>query len=115
MDGATVTAHRYTRGDLIAICERAIVPLEKWQDRDTPESQRKVGECWAYLRAGCEFHVTYEPEYRGDSCVTNDETIWLEVDHPNFGTFEWGGNGDTQRYYLPTPARLEQHAGEDWY
>lgn len=100
----------YTRDDLIIICERAVVPHNAWSDRDTPRSQEGVGKVWAFLRAGCDFRVLIS----GD-LVTDDRTIWLEIDHDDFGTRDWGGPGDTELFYLPTPNRLDATDGEDWY
>ena len=106
---------RYTRADLIEICERAIVPHDKWTDRDTPRSQTRVGEAWALLKAGCDFDVTYKPRYERDGCVTDDQTIWLEITHDDFGTFDWGGPQEVETFYLPTPKRIDAHEGRDWY
>lgn len=103
--------NRYTRDDLIAICERAVVPHERWSDRDTDSAQRGVGKAWAYLRAGCEFRVIYDDNI----CGTDDRTIWVEITHDNFGVLDWGGPQETDRFYLPTPARLDATAGRDWY
>ncbi|WP_436702452.1 hypothetical protein [Nocardioides sp. BYT-33-1] len=101
----------YTREDLIAICERAVVPHDRWGDRDTPGAQEGVGKAWAFLKAGCTFRVSTEGKY----CVTDDRTIWIEIDHDDFGTRDWGGPGETETFYLPTPARLDATAGRDWY
>lgn len=101
--------------ELIRICEDAIVQREQWRDRDTPETQHQVGVCWALLRAGCSYRVRAAPECWGDSCVTDDETIWLEITAPNFGTFDWGGSPETETFYLPTRSRLEERRGQDWY
>ena len=101
----------YTRDDLIAICERAVVPHDRWNDRDTDSAQQGVGKAWVYLRAGCGFRVIYD----GDLCVTDDLTIWVEITHDDFGVIDWGGPQVTDTFYLPTPARLDATAGRDWY
>lgn len=105
----------YSREALIAICAAAIVPVKEWRDRDTPEAQEKVGQCWAYLRAGCTFRVLLKPAYGSDNCVTDEGTIWLEVTHPTFTTFELDLEDDTETFYLPTPSRLRAKQGRDWY
>lgn len=103
----------YSRENLIRICEAAVVSVNEWRNRDSPSSQEKVGLCWAMLRAGCDFKVTTEGS---GGCVTNDKTIWLEMDWPSFNTFEYG-HGEYHReetFYLPTPERLRVSSG-DWY
>lgn len=101
----------YTREQLIDICERAIVPVNKWSNRDSPSAQLGVYQALGLLKAGCEFNVTY----RGDGCVTDERTIWLYIFHPSFGTFDHGAPGDEIHVYLPTPQRLEDMKGCDWY
>jgi hypothetical protein len=105
----------YTREELIAICEAAVVPVQEWRNRDTPDAQSKLGTCWAMLRAGCEFHVITKPTFPGDGCVADARTIWLEVLQPDFCTFEEGSAPAWEHYYLPTRARLAERAGRDWY
>lgn len=100
-----------TREALIDICERAIVPHDRWSDRDTPGAQEGVGKAWAFLKAGCEFRVMTKGKY----CVTGERTIWIEIDHDDFGVIDWGGPGETETFYLPTHSRLEQANGSDWY
>ena len=105
-------SHKYTREELIAICEDAIVPVDKWGNRDSPASHEKLGQCLVFLKAGCEFSVTYgEP----GNCVTDDRTIWLYVFYPSFGTFDHGGPGEELHVYLPTRKRLDDRKGRDWY
>lgn len=106
----------YTREELIEICEKAIVQEKDWHNRDTEQSQCNVGECWALLKAGCDFEVVYEDEM----CATDETTIWLCVYSKGFMWFEdWGEDRDNSkekhRYYLPTPKRLEEANGKDWY
>ncbi len=101
----------YTRDELVAICERAVVPHAQWSDRDTARAQEGVGKAWAFLRAGCDLRVITE----GDICVTDEQTIWIEITHDDFGVIDWGGPQETETFYLPTPARLDAHAGRDWY
>lgn len=102
-------AVRFTREHLIAIAEAAIVPESQWHDRDSQGAQKQVGECWALLRAGCEFRLsTIEP------CVTDERTIWLEIDSVGFSYFEEGERSE-DTFYLPTRASLAAANGKDWY
>jgi len=106
----------YTREELIAICERAVVPMHKWRDRDSPHSQEKLGLCWVMLKAGAEFHVHPAAPLKPAGCYTDDHTIWLTLSWHDFSDFEYGTRlsaGET--FYLPTPARLDKTTGEDWY
>lgn len=111
----------YSREDLISICERAVVPECKWHDRDSAEAQKQIGQCWAWLKAGCEFtvQVSTHPAKRG--CFTDERTIWVEVRAKGFTAFEYGdedGSGenmDGETFYLPTIARLESRVERDWY
>lgn len=106
----------YTREELVAICEAAIVPKERWSDRDTPHSIERVGVCWAFLKAGCDFRIRTKPQSPSDGCVTDTDTIWLDVTHPDFISIECGeGDGETETFYLPTRQRLAERAGRDWY
>ena len=101
----------YTREDLIKICEQAFVKEEDWHDRDSEYSQCSLGECYALLRAGCDFEVIYED----DICGTDEHTIWLYVYSEGFGYFDWGGEKEKHHYYLPTQKRLDEANGGDWY
>ena len=64
---------KYTREDLLKICEQAFVSEDKWHDRDSEDAQSKLGECYALLKDGCEFEVIYDD----DICGTDEYTIWL--------------------------------------
>ena len=103
----------YTRDDLIRLCEQAIVPHDKWRNRDSPSTQEGIGKAWAFLRAGCDFHILTDED--NEFCVTDERTIWVEITHDHFGTFDWGGEPDRERFYLPTEERLRARAGRDWY
>ena len=101
----------YSREYLIEICEKAIVPVERWNNWGTPHAQQSVGRCWALLKAGCEFEV--------DAKETTEETIWLNINTPTFNTFEYGEeDGDfneLESFYLPTEKRLKDRGDRDWY
>ena len=99
----------YTREQLIGICESSIVNEDVWSNRDSAMSQKGVGKCWALLKAGCNFKVLTEGGF-----VTDDRTIWVEIDFRGFSTFEGSGK-ETSTFYLPTPERLKKSNGSDWY
>lgn len=108
----------YTREELIARCEKSIVNVKLWRNRDTPGAQEGVGHLWALLKAGCEFKVqTAENDTsRSKMCITDDRTIWVVVlDVPTFNTFDQGTAPCNETFYLPTDKRLEEAAGTDWY
>jgi hypothetical protein len=108
----------YSREKLIEICEKSIVPLALWGDRDTPSAQERIGLCWALLKAGCHFSILVKPENKGDRCVTDERTIWLRIRWPSFLDIECGEEGDCSNeevFYLPTEKRLKENKGDDWY
>lgn len=102
----------YTRDDLIWLCEDAVVHVGRWSNRDTPGAQEGIGRAWAFLRAGCPFVVRTAVTH-GGGCVTNERTIWIEITHPVFGTFDHGAGHESETFYLPTRERLA--GGGDWY
>ncbi|TAK59544.1 hypothetical protein [Methylobacter sp.] len=108
----------YSREQLIDICERAIVPHGRWSNRDTPHSQRDVGQAWAYLKAGCVYKVKTKENntVAGSACNTDEHTIWIEIIHKSFASME---DDEVQlertTFYLPTLKRLESYDGRDWY
>lgn len=96
------------REGLLAICEAAFVPQDKWRNRDSSAAQQQVGECYSMLRAGCDFWVREDEK----------QTLWVTVEYHGFDYFEYGseeGCCSSETYYLPTRARLDQVAGKDWY
>lgn len=108
----------YTREELVAICERAVVPVEKWRDRDSASAQQGVGLAYVMLKAGAEF--TIAPARVGVSgCFTDDSTIWIDLEWPGFQAFEYERANrhywDDETVYLPTPERLDRADGGDWY
>ena len=99
------------REDLIKICEQAFVPEDKWRNRDSESAQCQLGECYALLKAGCDFEVVYDD----DICETNEYTIWLYVYSKGFIYFDYAGEKEQHHYYLPTQKRLDEANGGDWY
>lgn len=100
------------REDLIALCERAVVPVEDWRDRDSADAQKQVGEALALLRAGAEFSLASDPKQ-------TEDTIWIHCYYPGFNAFEYGrgerANWESDLFYIPTAARLDRVGGKDWY
>ncbi|WP_136057268.1 hypothetical protein [Microbacterium sp. K24] len=101
-----------TTEELIALCERAVVPVSEWRNRDTARSQERIGTAWALLKAGCEWVASSDPR-------TDDDTIWVEIRFPGFNAWEYGrddrDNWEDELFYIPTAARLDASAGGDWY
>lgn len=105
----------YTRGELIKICEDAIVKESKWSDRDSHSAHCKLGSAWALLKAGCPFIVMCDEK---KNLCTNDNTIWIEISAKGFKSFEYAEDEeryDTETYYLPTRKRLKNRSPNDWY
>lgn len=109
----------YDRETLIGICEKAFVLQDKWGDRDSSSAQRKLGECYALLRAGCKFEIlTADNDGKKHGMVTDERTIWLEITFKGFRHFDWCDEDDCldrETFYLPTAARLDNVNGGDWY
>jgi len=107
----------YSRENLIAICDAAIVPEEFWDNPRTPQTQKMVGILWAQLRAGCEFTVHVEAVDEFDCFVSDDQTIWLDVESIELKMHEKHLDKKHKRielFYLPTPKRLRECSGRDW-
>lgn len=101
----------YTRDDLIGICEQAFTSESSWTNRDSATAHRQLGECYALLRAGCDFSIL-----RGPKLTTDERTVWVKVTFKGFAHFDWGGEYDAELYYLPTLDRLATAgSGRDWY
>jgi hypothetical protein len=105
----------YTREELIAQCEKAIVPEERWRNRDSAGAQMKLGRCWALLKAGCAFRILTAENNPHDGAVTNADTIWIEVSFDGFNTFEGSGKQEVEFMFIPTDKCLQEANGEDWY
>lgn len=102
----------YDREELIALCVAAVVPQDKWCDRDSSSAQQKIGAAWALLSAGCDFEIL-RGKHRMD---TDDQTIWIEITFRGFNDFEYGEDPSyTETLYLPTRKRLTLNEGRDWY
>lgn len=103
---------KLTREDLIALCERAVVNVGKWHDRDSAHAQEQIGTAWALLNAGCEWALSTDPR-------SDNRTVWVKITYPSFHAFEEGPDDrdhwNTELFYIPTGARLDATTGKDWY
>lgn len=116
---------KYTRKELIEICESAIVSQNKWNDRDSASSQIDIGKCWALLKAGCKFEISTKDNEKISQCITDDKTIWIQFWVKDFCWFDTldadsselpdGIKNSDYFFYLPTKKRLEESKGKDWY
>jgi len=93
---------------LIDLCHRGVVPVSNWRDRDTPGAQSQLAVAGAYLASGCEWNLAASPK-------SDKRTIWIEITHPTFGTFDWGEANDDELFYIPTEERLTEANGKDWH
>lgn len=106
----------YTRTELIKICEQCPVIVTEWSNRDTPEAQLQTGKLLFLLKAKCEFEILTK-----GSLVTDGNTIWINVYYPTFNSFENGfdlknkEDLECETFYLPTPRKLREAKGKDWY
>lgn len=114
---------KYTREDLLKICEQSFINENKWHDRDSESAQSQLGECYVLLKDGCEFEVIYKED--DHICETDENTIWLytyskgfvywENCYPDDTEEERKGYKEKKHFYLPTQKRLDEANGEDWY
>jgi len=100
---------KYTEEDLIQICRDAVVPYQKWNDRDSYSAQVNVASIYEGLTGGVPY--TYKIDNR---------TIGIYFKKPTPEMFDGYGidwNSDSNYFggYLPTPDRLKEADGEDWY
>lgn len=104
-----------SREQLIKHCEHSIVSVMRWRNRDTPDAQTQVGECWAKIKGGCAYRLRTDVALRQNHEYS---TIWVDVFAPTFDDFENGTQEESEHYetyYLPAIDRLKQAKGGDWY
>lgn len=101
---------QYTKKEILEICDKGIVKFSEWSDRDTPSAQSKLATIRAYLLAGCKFRIRTKETYISNDCITDDHTIWIDIQH-----YEFEDEIDWHLYYLPTLKRLKECNGRDWY
>ncbi len=81
---------KYTRKELIEICEKASVVQSKWTDRDSAKTQIEVGTCLTLLKSGCKFEIkTKENANDHSGLITDNETIWIQFWVKDFKWFDW--------------------------
>lgn len=132
----------YTREELISICENAVVPCEKWEDKDSYSAQVTISTIYNILKAGSIFKVAAVEndiiwlDFSGNikSIIKNinkfkynlnidDLEDYREKVDPKTETEIFKGNGvqvydDINKYqggYIPTEEKLNEVNGGDWY
>ena len=124
------------RTDLITLCERAVVPCEKWNDRDSASAQD--GLCEIFIRLNADIPYTYTVENENTIWISFEKPIQEEIDRltkyhlcvdtvsdyrekvcsdPDDEMFEPGYSSIDESFskYMPTQKRLDDVDGEDWY
>jgi hypothetical protein len=102
----------YTREQLIDLCYRGFVSEKLWANRDSCAAQRQLGEALVLLRAGCQFSIDKQ---------TDQHHVILKIRAQGFNYFESHDADDETDgldefgFYLPTPQRLTERQGKDWY
>lgn len=114
-----------TREELISLCERAIVPQEKWQNRDSESAQKGVGRVWQLLKCGCKYEICTKdnsPDYYSDAETWKikfwvQSFMWFEngIEDDDEDGYDTDSNGQYLSFFIPTEKSLEAADGEDWY
>lgn len=100
-----------SRDVLVQLCKDGLVPQALWSNRDSSSAQIKLATAGALLQSGCDYTILREP----GGLNTDAQTIWLRIEWEGFGYFDYDGGLDSDTFYLPTRARLNEVAGKDWY
>lgn len=113
-----------TREELIALCEKAIVPQDKWSNRDSESAQQNIGRCCQLLKCGCKFQILTKENH--PNYCSDEETWKLHFWVHNFNWFEnytsdendgyrSGSDGKLLTFFIPTNKALKKANGDDWY
>jgi trehalose-6-phosphate synthase len=129
---------KLTRKQLIELCQKAVVHHTKWNDRDSYLAQKSVQSIYAGLTGNVSYTYTIEDNsiwitFKKPTKEQKDKFEYLSIDSIE-DYFEWYKNEYGDRYlpemfdgygidwnsdylssYLPTPERLEEVNGSDWY
>lgn len=90
----------YTRAELIQAIENAIQQVDDWSNRDDPYLHVRLGQCWALLKAGCEYEIKLpDPNDPLKDCVTHEGTVWLDIKFPRFESEA----ATADLYWIPLP------------
>ena len=100
----------YTRQQLIDLCREAKVLYNDWSNRDSFSAQQNVLMAGLLLESGCEFKVLTKENAEGSGCVTDDNTVWIEISYD-----DWEDGERWHTHYIPTQKRLNDNRGRDWY
>ena len=96
---------KYTRRELIHICKRGRVLYDDWSsDRDSHQAQSELMMAHLLLESGCKFKMS------DSNLKTDDQTIWIKIFFD-----DWENGESWHTFYLPTPKRLKEANGKDWY
>lgn len=102
------------RQELIDICESSFIDVKHWWDRDSSGAMMQIGQCYALLKCNCKFKILTEKD--NTICITDERTIWIEIEYKGFSYFDSENDALTKQiFYLPTQQRLSEYPGKDWY
>ena len=128
-----------TREDLIKLCEDAVVPCSKWDNRDSYSAQVNIQDAYKGLTGGVPYK--YDIEYGCFICIVFEEPTreqrkafkHLEIDsledyidwyeeqygedsrYEMFDSHPMNWKDDYLSVYIPTRERLIEANGNDWY
>ena len=121
--------------DLIKICEDAVVPYNKWHDRDSYSAQMNIQDIYKRLKAGIEYTISNDHSFNSiqidfkkptETQVEEMKNHYLNIDSLEDYRKEYGYDDemfnaypdDVHSYssgYLPTREKLNEVNGDDWY
>ena len=132
-----------TRKELISICEAAVVPYQKWNNRDSYAAQVNLDSIYKGLNAGVKYTLTpemnhslgYESTYiisfkkptkkqMSNLCsyslnIDSREDYFAEFGYEgemfDGNGIDWNNSYDYRCGYMPTRKKLNEINGEDWY
>jgi len=132
----TTSKIKLSREQLIELCEKAVVPCDKWHDRDSYCAQREIASIYSGLKAGIDYNATLDEsgntihidftspteEQRKlignynlpiDSLEQYREKFGYDNEMFNGNGIDWSSNSLFS--YMPSPKGLADSEGGDWY
>lgn len=104
-----------TREELMLLCLDGMVDEIHWRDRDSAIAMMQLGQAYALLAAHCKFIIQTADNTKDGTAVTDDRTIWIQVQYKGFDYFE-ESVFSFQTFYIPTRQRLHESTVQtDWY